>query len=415
VQGGGDAESRRLPDEEESVSRAGLIGPQIAPIPGVNSAALSVAVPDVASWLASDGAFGVLPSRAKPRLLLPLDSKLAAHASVNLYNGHWTWRGRLKRKLFHLAVSMGARVYGHDRVVPLPDSDSRFARLVREVTGEPRPAFAALLRTKFQSAQLSNLIVQAMRPDGEILGFLKIPLTPETAAFTRNEARNLERLSADPEIGASLPRILYAGEWEDGYVLFQSRVTGAPVAEMTGKHRRFLRTLARIDASARGGSCLTREMASLFEQVADCMGVEARGLAEGALRWAEEALDDAPVEYGFSHGDFAPSHTLMDGSKLFVFDWEYGGSHRPVTWDHFNFAVSAALGKRAQVDLSYLKERRGADTNALYVLYLLNMAFAVVRRKVAEMSSAGQPCCNLSFEPYQGLIASFLKRVRGAR
>jgi hypothetical protein len=171
---------------------------------------------------------------------------------------------------------------------------------------------------------------------------------------------------------------------------------------MTPAHTQFLRSLSGIDAETKSATGLMREMTFVCEEVAPRLQTRSRELMADTLHRAGEALSGAPVTYGFSHGDFAPSHTLLNDGEMFVFDWEYGGTHRPVEWDAFNFAVGVAIGRKTSVGLACLGERPSAETKALYLLYLLDMGAALIR------GIAGEQSC-LKFEPYEGFIDSFLR------
>src|SRR5207302_4517261 len=43
------------------------------------------------------------------------------------------------------------------------------------------------------------------------------------------------------------------------------------------------------------------------------------------------------------HGDFAPWNIRLEGDKLLVLDWEYGGAGRPPLWDLFQFVIQSAI------------------------------------------------------------------------
>ena len=95
--------------------------------------------------------------------------------------------------------------------------------MVRQVTGEHNPIFALSLGAP---GKYRKLTVQVMRPGSEILGYIKLPLTEAASGRIRREAAALQRLGAYPALRPHVPRVLHSGDWESGYILFQS---GGPV------------------------------------------------------------------------------------------------------------------------------------------------------------------------------------------
>ena len=110
-----------------------------------------------------------------------------------------------------------------------------------EVTGEREPTFAMSLGV---GGNVRKLTVQVMRPNGEILGYIKLPLTEAAAERVRREAGILERLRHFAPLRPHIPKVLYAGEWSDGYILFQSPGPPSPgPVEFGALRESFLRAL----------------------------------------------------------------------------------------------------------------------------------------------------------------------------
>jgi hypothetical protein len=185
----------------------------------------------------------------------------------------------------------------------------------------------------------------------------------------RHEASVLEDLSA---LGQYLPRVLYAGEWQNNYLLFQSPLEGQPgPAELSGMHVEFLEKLAAIRREDKPGIQLVEEIGARWSEVTWRCDWRWQQLGKAALAAAHRDLEGVVVPCGLWHGDFAPWNTRVQDGRLSVFDWESCEDGVPLGWDTFHFSVQVAslLKKnwRTKFDLSATPGARG-----LFLLYLLS-------------------------------------------
>jgi hypothetical protein len=243
--------------------------------------------------------------------------------------------------------------------------------LVREVTGECRPAFALSLGTPHRFRKLT---IQVMRPSGEILGYIKLPLTEAAVERVRHEAETLNHLWSFPALRSHIPRVLYSGEWGDGAILFQSGGPSRPgPVVFNSQCEEFLRLLWGIQKAEKPGQVLWKEVAARWRKTEPSLESGWRALGQAALAKANRELDGVMVPCGVAHGDFAPWNTRAGDGRLYIFDWESASREAPNLWDifHFKTHVAALLNKKNKLHIS--SDRRLGERGS-FLLYLLNSA-----------------------------------------
>jgi hypothetical protein len=223
-----------------------------------------------------------------------------------------------------------------------------------------------------------------MRPNGEILGYIKLPLTEGATERVRHEVAVLNRLRDSPPLHPHIPKVLYAGEWGDAYILFQTPGPSGPgPVEFRAPHKSFLRTLASVHQVQKPGRALVEEVAARWRGVVPLIDAELCSLAERALRTAHRELDAVTVPCGIAHGDFAPWNTRLDNGRLFVFDWESAVWDAPLQWDAFHFDVQVASLLSKNSKRSFGPGPLGKD-KACFLLYLLDSISAYAGEEGAD-------------------------------
>lgn len=314
--------------------------------------------------------FFTLPSFASPRWLLPLTDERCARPGLHVYEP-FAGKGRVMKGL--LAAIVAARcqaVVPHHLLIAsrgtLPLED-----LVHQVTGEHQPVFALLVGTE---ARFRKLTVQVMRPEGEILGYIKLPLTDAAAERVRHEADTLIRLWEFPALRPHIPRVLYSGEWGQGTILFQTGGPPRPGPVRLGPEaEEFLQILRAIRAVPKPGRVLWEEVATHWRRAEPGLTSEWRALGHVALGKAKRELEGITITCGVSHGDFVPWNMRLGDDGLFVFDWEAALWEAPAQWDVFHFKTQVAALLRKNHDLYLSPDRRSGD-RASFLLYLLSSA-----------------------------------------
>ena len=306
--------------------------------------------------------FAVLPSRQEPRYLLPLGDSRTTLEGFRVYTPY-ALGARLRKGLLTQIVKTGWSGWAmHSLHVGEP---VELKALVTNVTGERNPAFAMSLATP---GKYRKLTIQVMRTGGETLGYIKLGLTKPAGERVRHEAGVLEDLSA---LRPHVPRVLYAGEWQNSYMLFQSPLEGRPgPAELSSMHVEFLERLAAIRRVDKSGLQVVEEVGARWKEVTWRCDWRWQQLGKATLAAARRDLEKVRVPCGFWHGDFAPWNTRVRDGRLSVFDWESCEDGAPLGWDTFHFSVQVAslLKKRwrNKFDLAAAPGARG-----LFLLYLL--------------------------------------------
>jgi len=271
-------------------------------------------------------------------------------------------------------MQMGWKSWARHEVLIASRGPLPLELLVRQVTGEPHPMFALSVGNQ---RTMRKLTVLAMRPDGEILGYMKLPLTDAATQRVRNEAAILQRLWNYPALRPHLPRILYAGSYNESYLLFQSPSMGplGPTG-LVGIHEKFLQVLWGVHRAERPGKLLIEEVALQWEQCAAQRENEWEELGQEVLRRSTRALGQVTIPSGVMHGDFAPWNTRVEHGRLFLFDWESAAWEAPIAWDIFHFQVQTAC---------FLKKGRGfsgrqweGTEEMSFLLYLLSSAAQLI-------------------------------------
>lgn len=313
----------------------------------------------------------VLPSHNAPRWLLPVGQEAGSSSKKGFQ--FYTPYSKIAQAMKGLVVGTMAgwqswagpqAVVGSKIALPLEN-------LVSEITGEPRPVFALSIGTP---GLFRKLTVQVMRFDGEILGYIKLPLTEAASERLRHEAKMLDYLSSFSELGPYIPKLLHAGGWGDGYIVFQ---TGSPTqggpTEFGPLHQEFLETLWGIRRVSKPGHLLLEEVATRWRKVEPQMDSLWQSLGAGAFDKASRELSGVNISCGIMHGDFAPWNTRLKEGRLFVYDWEWASLEAPNSWDiyHFRAQVTSLLDKNGG---SHLLLGQTPGDRASFLLYILNTA-----------------------------------------
>ena len=317
--------------------------------------------------------FAVLPSLHFPRWLLPVAETSGTLKGTEIYLPH-RWAPKCIKRLLNGMIRTGWKGSPHSRILIASKGRLPLEKLVGKVTEEHYPLFALSLGRR---AAVRKLTVQVMRPDGEILGYIKLPLTTVATERVRHEALVLERLWKVETLRPHIPRLLHAGTWTDGYMLFQSYLPGEPgPTKLTAAHEKCLQTLWSVKQFERSGQSVIDEIEAHWDKAVVRLGHQWRELGQEVLRRAGQDLDGLTIQCGISHGDFAPWNTRIHQGRLLLFDWESARWDAPTSWDMFHFDLQTTGS-------SYkLTGRRFPDVpknRALYFLYLLSSVIQFVQ------------------------------------
>ena len=314
--------------------------------------------------------FALLPSRFNLRWLLPQVAKRRGIDGLQIYMPHGHV-GRLVKALIVQARATGWQGWVRDTAMIASTKPLPIEKLLCEVTGE-KQIFLSL--SPGTPGAYQKLTVQAMRHDGSILGYLKLPMTMAADARLRNEAAVVEELFTYPELRAHIPRLLFAGSLQGRYAVLQSPLEGKEgPRKYDPLHELFLERLHRCRFELRSGSHLVDETAAKWNGQATKLDFDWQALGREALRIAAQELEGSEVPCGIAHGDFAPWNTRIAEDALRLFDWESACWNAPLLWDKFHFMTQTECLLHVRHGLETAPRSRGKN-RGLYLLYLLDSA-----------------------------------------
>jgi hypothetical protein len=324
--------------------------------------------------------FAVLPSRKRPRWLLPLLEANQAASDFNLYQP-FSPAARLMKSLIVRMRAHGWHALGRQSIVVASKEPLAIERLVTEITGEQRCTFALSLGTP---GTYQKLTVQVSHTDGSILGYLKMPITSSAGERLRNEAAFLRKLSTFPQLRPHIPQLLFAGDWNNNTIVFQSPLDGetGPVS-FTKLYQDFLHALQHCEPTRIAGKLLAERMAGRWEKLVPRMASKWLALGREAFKTIMQELSGATIPCGFHHGDFAPWNARVHRGKLFVFDWESARYDAPSLWDQFHFLTQTECVLKAHHAASSLVREQN---RALYLLYLLDSTAQAVKEEARQFA-----------------------------
>jgi hypothetical protein len=342
--------------------------------------------------------FVALPSFTSPRWLFPLGNPRCAQQGLRIYQPY-ARIARTVKGLLTAAAAAPCQGMAPNRVLvasrgPLPLED-----LVREVTGECQPVFALSLGNE---ARFQKLTVQVMRPEGEIMGYIKLPLTDAASVRVSHEAKILNHLWSFPALRPHIPRVLYSGKWGNGAILYQSGGPSRPgPVRFSGQCEDFLRVLGRIHASETPGHMLWDEVAARWRKSEPCLSCEWQALGQAALARARREIDGVMIPCSVAHGDFAPWNIRAGDGCLYVFDWESASWPAPTLWDAFHFKTQVEVLLNKKSDWRIFDDRLSGE-RASFMLYLLH--------SVCDLLDEESPARGIGIECRRQLLAKQLER-----
>jgi Phosphotransferase enzyme family len=344
-----------------------------------------------ASQLRSEGfasvrEYALLPSASAARWAIPLERPSWTVSGLQIYSPFST-RARLLKRLLVPIARTGWKGWARDRVLLASRKPLPIESLMRDATGESSPVSAFSLGT---SGRFRKLTVQVTRPNGELLGYLKLPLTSSANQRVQREAAALEQLGSCAALQSQIPRVLHAGAWAGASILFQSAgpAESAPV-KFDRLCREFLDKLWSFKKVNRPGNALVEEVGARWKTVETKLDSQWRSLATATLARASRDLNDVSVECGITHGDFAPWNTRLLHGELYVFDWESASERVPRLWDVFHYHVQVESLLRLRIGTGLEPNGPGSDASLL-LLYLLHSACDSLQESSPDASRALQ-------------------------
>jgi hypothetical protein len=356
--------------------------------------------------------YAVLPSAARPRLLVPAGARRAAASAIRHSTEAVGLKARLRRRLLATAFrsGLGPLAFRDRLLVEAAGGEAAGAAAGGEAVGAAAGLEAHLGAVLRQQVLLSlhigparanrKPVVQLLDGDGSPLGFAKLGVDPLTRALVGAEVEALRRLGALDLGAVTVAEVLHHGDWGGHVLLLQSAL---PV---------HLRRAA--------GSAATAAEHAAMVTVAGCLGLHQESYAGSGyakrLTAAVDALGEHPdaarlramldrvadadpaLRFGCWHGDWngGNSAVLADG-RVLVWDWERFDVDVPAGYDALHRRLQTAVtrqgipppdaARRLLADAPATLAGFGQpDTSAdlVAVLYLAELATRYLRDRQAE-------------------------------
>jgi hypothetical protein len=313
--------------------------------------------------------FALLPSIENTRWLVPRNSETRIVNGLEMYPSFST-RARVYKSFASRMAALGWPGWSANSVCVSSKGLLPIEKLIQGITGEKNPQFSLSLGT---ASLYRKLTVQVMRASGEILAYLKLPLTESSDHRIQNEARVIGALNSTA-ISNHVPRLLYFGKWKSVNLLVQSALAGesGPV-RMGESHENFLGLMHGVNQVKQSGSSVVRKTAEAGRGLGAALGSAWNDLAREVFRVTEEILGKREISCSLSHGDFTPWNTRVRENGLSVVDWEMATWDAPSSWDRFHFLVQTQSLLRQGGGVASLSNLSSTD-RALYLLYLISSA-----------------------------------------
>lgn len=286
--------------------------------------------------------FLVFPNERHPALLVPRRPRRTAAAALRHYKASASARDRLRFRLAALAAGTAVAEVLPDRIRIEPGPPGTGADIADYLS--------AALRTKtvvslYVGAPRANRkpVLQALTPDGEVLGFVKVGVNPLTDELVRNEAAALTFFASMPLAHLRPPRLLHHGQWRGREVLVQQALSAARPARNNAELNRAMAEVAGV----RGLSRLPAARSPYWQGLRSRLRALARDeLADPLLRVLgrlEAAQGAANLAFGSWHGDWTPWNMTMSGGRALVWDWERFETGVPVGYDAVHYWLQGAI------------------------------------------------------------------------
>lgn len=343
----------------------------------------------------------VIPSRSRPRLLLPAGHRLAASRAAHRQVSGPGLRTRLLRTCSVLGVATG-----------LADLLAPAVSVVRTDPGAPcaHDVLASLVgRADFVVSMPVSLrratrkpVLQVTDRRGAPLAFVKVGHDDLTRSLVRREAQALATVGRRTPAELEVPHVLGLEEWQGLSLLGLSPLR--PRRSPMGPHRaaRALeRTAAAISRCGDRGEVDLASTAHVVELRRDLRGCGETGRA--LLDVVDAAVSRlGRVEVGGWHGDLNPGNLALRRTRAAVWDWERFERAAPLGYDLLHHRLTEQLlAGRPHVDAASSlvaeaeRNLRGAQpagrARDISRMYLCTIAARyLVDRQEAAGSTAGR-------------------------
>jgi hypothetical protein len=349
--------------------------------------------------------YAVLPSRGRPRLLVPMGAARAAAAVVRYSIEPAGRRSAVRRRLLAIGFRFGvAGLTFRDRIT-VAEPRRGLACHLSEILGTPIVLGVQLGPERANRKPVAPVLTRR----GTLIGFAKLGVNPLTDRLVEAETAALRALLSSPPPGVLVPGVVHSGSWNGHPLLVQSALpvwrprlsssrSGRPVQDA-------LLAVARtggVTEAAYVGSAFSR---GLVQAVSDCGD---RPEAHRLQDVIERVSARSPVlSFGSWHGDWnGTNHAVLADGQVLVWDWERFERGVPLGFDALHMRLQTAVtGARtdpaiavrdllttARTTLRPFGLRAAHEAEVVAVLYLCALGARYLTDRQAEAGSRlGRP------------------------
>jgi hypothetical protein len=335
--------------------------------------------------------FAPLPSAARAYVLVPLSSGGASAATIHGLGNPLARRQRVAEAAASATMRTGLPQRAVTPVHLSIPASSRlaiadvgvFGRLL-QVFGRDDLAFGVILG---RDRPNRKPVLKVMRPDGTIMGFVKVGWNELSRGLVRDEGAALDRVRSAEPSSFGIPAPILAERFGDVELLVVEplpqpgwRGEGPPLALPVAATREVAAMGGTHEEPMRGGAYGH----GLRDRVE--AGQHLRTELSEAMDRIDSVWGEAPIVIGAWHGDWIPWNMGRVDGRLYVWDWERAVAGVPVGLDAMHFAFEVALkvrgmdaedaARRATGGVTPLLSELGADpatARALMAFHLIEM------------------------------------------
>jgi hypothetical protein len=340
-------------------------------------------------WSARDSGYLVLPSAARPKLIVPNRPARVSAAAIRNYN---TGAGR-REQLMISAAAMALRT-GLGRFAP---------NLISVPSDHPGSGPVAVDVRTHLSMQLGFSIdvalyigparavrkplLQVLDRRGHTVGFAKLGVDDFTRALVQHEAAALDELHRCSPRWVVPPPVLHHGRWHGHELLVLGALRrGAAVPADDPVLARAADEIARLKQVSSGSLPASSYWRRLVARQAALPATMFTPMLRASMtRLGERA--PGVVAFGSWHGDWAPWNLTVADGRVRAWDWEKFQSDVPIGYDTIHYSVHgmSALTRRTplqafQLTLDYaprlLRPHGIHSRSALVVFWLYALELA---------------------------------------
>ncbi len=260
------------------------------------------------------------PSASEPHLLLPLEPTAVTAAALRRHHDARTPKEKVTGLVAELVGRAGlARFAGGEVVERAP---FRLVQQLADTLGEPDVIASVAIGPPRRNRKP---VIQLLRPNGSVVGFVKVGWSTLTRELVTNEAARLKNVAGRLPAPLTAPTVIAELSTDDTDVVVTSPLSVTP--------------------SAKAPPPLGSDVVLALARCRDTQRLPVADLGTIAdMRSSSKPLpidvaqlvarhDGVELEAGIWHGDLTPWNMATSPTEVMVWDWEFAGLNRPVGFD----------------------------------------------------------------------------------